>query len=70
MKDCAMKKTKSLHRELDMLRQKRRDKAAAKRFFECVLAACPEASKDASLTSSLVIWSRCCCDLRNVVGRR
>ena len=29
--------------ELEILLQKRRDKAAAKRFFKCVLAACPEA---------------------------
>jgi putative transposase len=28
--------------ELDVLRQKRRDKAAAKRFFKRVLASCPE----------------------------
>src|SRR5690606_7029347 len=28
--------------ELDILRQKHRDKAAAKRFLERVLAACPE----------------------------
>jgi len=29
--------------ELEILLQKRSDKAAAKRFFKCVLAACPEA---------------------------
>ena len=29
--------------ELEILLQKRRDKAAAKRFFKCVLAACPVA---------------------------
>jgi putative transposase len=28
--------------ELEILLQKRRDKATAKRFFKCVLAACPE----------------------------
>src|SRR6478752_762755 len=31
--------------ELDILLQKRRDKAAAKRFFKRVLAACPEAPR-------------------------
>lgn len=31
--------------ELDILLQKRRDKAAAKRFFRRVLAACPEAPR-------------------------
>jgi hypothetical protein len=31
--------------EFDILLQKRRDKAAAKRFFKRVLAACPEASR-------------------------